>query len=430
MSVPKLSVILPNYNHAEFLPQCVEAILSQSFTDLELIVVDDASTDNSRELLAAYARHDSRVRLYQNPKNSGVIASLNRALELTRADYVFGAASDDYVLPGYFQAAMDLFAAHPMAGVSFGLAECVDEYDRVKFHSPGMWSDEPRFLTPQEAAPRMTTCGVPGPVIWRKAAFLEAGGYHSDLNWHGDWFPLQVIAFRYGVCFIPERTSVVREVADSYSNNQRKRKVQRELMQRLLGRMVSPAYRDVLWGFTASGILRQFEAEIVRAAATMPNLPDELLPPLHEPLFGHAANTMLEHDPDVRAGVASLLGRHGRAAFRFYDLLEHYQRMDSSPAVRIAAKNARAEIRRDMPTVPFIKSRVRRTAARFLLWADRCTRPLHHQRLERIERHLAHMVHLQNQQLSHYDMLFRLRLKEEQAAKKAGRQRIALRAAA
>ena len=136
MSGPKLSVILPNYNHAAYLPRCVEAILGQSFADLELIVVDDASTDHSRDILADYARRDPRVRVYHNSENRGVIATLTRALGMARGEYVFGAASDDYVLPGYFERAMGLFAAHPEAGIALGLVECVDDDGRVRFLGP------------------------------------------------------------------------------------------------------------------------------------------------------------------------------------------------------------------------------------------------------------------------------------------------------
>jgi hypothetical protein len=421
MPAPKLSVILPNYNHAEFLPRCVEAVLDQSFADLELVVVDDASTDNSRDILADYARRDPRVRVYHNPENRGVIATLNRALDLARADYVFGAASDDYVLPGYFEKAMALFAARPDAGVVVGLAECVDDDGRLRVMSPGVWADEACFLSPRDVAPRMTACGVPGPVVWRKAAFLEAGGYHADLRWHGDWFPLQVIAFRYGVGFIPERCSVVREVPESYSQNQKRKKTQRVVLQTLLTRVASADFRDVLWGFTASGIFRQFGVELVRAAATLPNLPAELLPALRDTTLAHAANLLREPEADVRAGVAGLLARYGREAFRLYDQLGGITRHDPDAAVRAAAAAARVAVRRDTPALPFWRSRVHRAAAKFMRTVDRYSRPLHHARLERIEHHLADLIDVQRQLLAQNDLMLRLQLRAAEAPRAGGR---------
>jgi glycosyltransferase involved in cell wall biosynthesis len=413
MSGPKLSVILPNYNHAAYLPKCIDAILGQSFADLELVVVDDASTDHSRDVIADYARRDPRVRVYHNAENRGVIATLNRALGMARGEYVFGAASDDYVLPGYFGKAMGLFAAHPEAGIALGMAECVDDDGRVRFLSPGPWADEACYLPPKELAPRMTLCGVPGPVIWRRDAFLAAGGYHADLRWHGDWFPLQVVAFRRGVCFIPERTSVVREVPESYSQSQKRKKVQREVLHTLLRRIADPGYRDVLWGFAASGIFRQFGPELVRAAAAMPDLPAELLPALRETAFVHAANLLVEPDPAVRAGLAGLLGRYGRGAFGLYDALAPAREPD--PGAAAVRREARAAIRRDVPRLTFWRARARRAAGRVMRAVDRYARPLHHYRLQRIEHLLAELVEVQKRQLDQGDLLLRLQLRAAKA---------------
>jgi glycosyltransferase involved in cell wall biosynthesis len=215
MPVPPLSIILPNYNHAEFLPRCLEAFLGQSFGDFELIVVDDASTDDSFELLQEYARGDSRIRLYRNSENQGVVGTLNRALSYCRGEFVHGAASDDYILPGYFEAAMGMFRQHPQAGICLGLTKCVNEKGTPILTVPGNWADSREFLSPEELAPQMVTCGVPGPSIWRRDAFLHAGGYNPDLRWHCDWFTLQVVAFRHGLCFLPEVFTVVRMVENS-----------------------------------------------------------------------------------------------------------------------------------------------------------------------------------------------------------------------
>jgi hypothetical protein len=397
MSVPKLSVILPNFNHAAFLPRCIEAVLDQSYTDLELVVIDDASTDNSREVIADYARRDPRVKFHVNPENRGVIATLNRALDLARGEYVFGAASDDYVLPGYFEKAMALFAAHPEAGIALGQVECVDDDGRVRLVAPGPWAEEACYLPPHELAPRMLLCGIPGPVIWRKEDFLAAGGYHADLRWHGDWFPLQVVAFRRGVCFIPERTSVVREAPESYSQNQKRKKTQRLVLQTLLERVGSAEYRDVLWGFTASGIFRQFGPELVRAAAAMPGLPAELLPALREATFAHAANLLREPDAEVRAGVAVLLGRYGREAFGLYEVIASKAEVD--PRAALARRAAQAAILGDLPALARVKFRVRSAAGAVMRAADRCARPLLHRRVERLERLLGEMLEFQKNEM-------------------------------
>src|SRR5690348_12920169 len=97
--MPKVSVIVPNYNHARFLRQRIDSILNQTFQDFELILLDDRSTDDSRSVLSSYAS-DPRVRLEFNEKNSGsTYKQWNKGVRLARAEYVWIAESDDYADP-------------------------------------------------------------------------------------------------------------------------------------------------------------------------------------------------------------------------------------------------------------------------------------------------------------------------------------------
>jgi|SRR5579863_3228726 len=94
--MPKVSVIVPNYNHARFLRQRIDTILAQTFQDFELILLDDASTDDSRTILSSYAS-DPRVRLEFNETNSGsTYKQWNKGVRLARGEYVWIAESDDY----------------------------------------------------------------------------------------------------------------------------------------------------------------------------------------------------------------------------------------------------------------------------------------------------------------------------------------------
>jgi len=72
-SPPKVSVLVPTYNYARFLPEAIESILAQEFTDYELIVSDDASTDDSADIIRPYAARDSRIRAEFHPANLGMV---------------------------------------------------------------------------------------------------------------------------------------------------------------------------------------------------------------------------------------------------------------------------------------------------------------------------------------------------------------------
>ena len=96
MNKPKISVVVPVYNAERFLHKCVDSILSQSFSDLELILVDDGSPDNSGAICDDYARQDSRVKVIHQ-RNSGVSVARNRGIQEASGDYIGFVDSDDWI---------------------------------------------------------------------------------------------------------------------------------------------------------------------------------------------------------------------------------------------------------------------------------------------------------------------------------------------
>ena len=99
--MPKISVILPVFNTSKYLSECLESILNQSFTDFEVICVDDGSDDNSLEILNDYRTKDSRVKVFSQ-SNQGLSAARNTALKHINGDYVLFADSDDILCEGSF----------------------------------------------------------------------------------------------------------------------------------------------------------------------------------------------------------------------------------------------------------------------------------------------------------------------------------------
>ena len=94
---PAISVVLPNYNGSDFLKKAVDSVLAQTFTDFELIVVEDGSTDQSAELLASYS--DSRIRVIPLEQNEHICVALNTGLAAARGKYIARIDSDDCWLP-------------------------------------------------------------------------------------------------------------------------------------------------------------------------------------------------------------------------------------------------------------------------------------------------------------------------------------------
>lgn len=120
---PLVSVILPTYNRGYVLKRAVDSVLAQTYSNLELIVIDDGSTDNTQELLASYS--DPRLKVVVPGKNGGPAAARNRGLEVARGDFIAFQDSDDEWLLEKLERQLAHLEAHPDASVSVAGFLCV-----------------------------------------------------------------------------------------------------------------------------------------------------------------------------------------------------------------------------------------------------------------------------------------------------------------
>lgn len=93
--MPLISVIMPSYNHERYISEAIESVLNQTFTDFELIIIDDASKDKSREIIKAYEEKDSRIRAIFHNENKGIAKTLNDGIEKAGGKFIALFASDD-----------------------------------------------------------------------------------------------------------------------------------------------------------------------------------------------------------------------------------------------------------------------------------------------------------------------------------------------
>jgi len=217
-----LSVVVCNYNHAHYLPESLHAILDQSYRPLEVIVIDDGSTDNSIEVIEEFARKDPIVHLYRNEQNQGVLLSANRGLNLAVGEYIHWGAADDRICPGFFEKSMELLAQYPQAGLCSAWSRLLGEdgEDKGWIKSPVI-SPSACFLPPEKVLATLTQYGfwITGPtVICRRDAVLhETGGFMPELCHHADHFVDMVVALKFGACFIPEVLATWRVLDSGYA---------------------------------------------------------------------------------------------------------------------------------------------------------------------------------------------------------------------
>jgi len=216
-----LTVVMPNYNHAHFLPQSLEAILSQSFPPSEVIVIDDASTDNSIEVIQHYAKKHPAIRLVCNERNMGPAFTYSRGLKLAKCDYIYSASADDTVLPGFFEKCVRLLERYPQAGLCSSISVVVDGEKRYEVPSPPYVTKVPSYLKPKE----VLNCYVNkdwfimgNTTIYRKSALNEKT-FPDGIGRFNDEFTILMISLYYGACFVPESLSVYNIRSNSYSAN-------------------------------------------------------------------------------------------------------------------------------------------------------------------------------------------------------------------
>lgn len=267
MGTPTLSVIIPNYNHAKYLPQCVHAIMSQSVPANEVIVIDDCSTDNSVEVIEELARQYPTLKFVRNKVNQGVCLTVNCGLELSTSEYVLSAAADDQVAPGLFEKSLKLLAQHPQAALSGTICQFEDVKTGAKYYLGGGIASRPSYFSPDEMVRRMRANKLiifTSTMIFRRAAMKEVGWYHADMRWHSDWFTFVTAGLRYGICFIPEVLGTFRVMHDGYSKKgMRQLKIQVEVLRAILNHLDEKEYRDIAPRIRDSASLSCFGKEML-----------------------------------------------------------------------------------------------------------------------------------------------------------------------
>ncbi len=132
--MPKVSIIVPNYNHAQYLPKRIESILQQTYQDFELILLDDCSPDTSREVLNAYKGNTKVTHIVLNEKNSGsTFKQWNKGIELARGKYIWIAESDDWADPMFLETCVSAFENNMNVGLVFTQSQLIDAEGNITY---------------------------------------------------------------------------------------------------------------------------------------------------------------------------------------------------------------------------------------------------------------------------------------------------------
>jgi Glycosyl transferase family 2 len=182
----RIDVIIPCYNYGRFLYDCVNSVLGQVGVDVRVLVIDDASPDNTAEVAAALARENPRVTVIRHSANKGHIKTYNEGIEWASADYMLLLSADDYLLPGALARATNLMDAHPEVGFTFGnVIELSDNGNETPIKSiieATCILEGCEFIALSGAENLVATCSA----VVRTELQNRLGGYHNELPHTGD----------------------------------------------------------------------------------------------------------------------------------------------------------------------------------------------------------------------------------------------------
>lgn len=248
---PSLSVIVCNFNHAKFLPEALDAMLEQSYQPLEIIIVDDGSTDNSMDILREYASKNPVIHLLQNEKNRGIFFSVALALGNATGDYIYWGAADDRICPGLFEKSMALLAKFPKAGVCSALIKRIDHNGKdVSWIKTPIIASAPTYFPPDKVLANLECYGLwfTGQTIFLRRDLItsETDGYLAELAHRSDHFVDMVVALKGGACFIPEILGTYRILESGYAETSfDDTSLSRKTFANLINLMRSPRYEQL-----------------------------------------------------------------------------------------------------------------------------------------------------------------------------------------
>ena len=244
---PMVTIGLPVYNAQRYLDQALDSLLAQTYTDFELIIADNASTDRTQEICLAYAAKDQRIRYHRNEKNLGAAPNFNLLFQLSASKYFKWAPYDDLIEPTFLARCVEVMEQHPEVVLCYSRAKIIDEQSAyVVDYNPGPDTSSAKpnerfgnlILRPEYAIQQMALI---------RSATLKATGLYGSFP-SSDEVLLAELALRGRFYEIPDRLYLYR--LHEQQSNRKELTVQRARTvwfdSALAGKIVLPKWRYCL----------------------------------------------------------------------------------------------------------------------------------------------------------------------------------------
>lgn len=232
-AIPLISVIIPNYKHAPYLRQRIDSVLQQSFQDFELIILDDASPDDSCEIIEEYARQfPQKIKIQFNTKNSGnPFKQWEKGLSLAQGSYIWIAESDDYADTSFLEKCVQVIKSYSDIGIVFAQSDSIDEDSRFifsfkqkyyNFYKNNIWQQDfqmngkeyvKKYLSLYNTIPNASA------VLFKKELIQEEQLNEYSLRLAGDWLLWIKLIAKTNIAHISERLNYFRQHKKSVRSN-------------------------------------------------------------------------------------------------------------------------------------------------------------------------------------------------------------------
>ena len=222
-----LSVIIPNYNHARYLNQRIESVLNQTFQDLEVIILDDLSKDNSKEIIEKYKGHPKVSNIVYNEINSGsTFKQWEKGISLAKGEYIWIAESDDYADINFAESLMSIALENTEIGLIYCGSNLVNEENIIvgeltrdvisnnkNYYLNKGESEVENFFLFHPIVPNASA------VIFKKENYYKVSNNYTKLKISGDWlFWIEVCIDNY-IAYLPNNLNYFRQSATSVSRS-------------------------------------------------------------------------------------------------------------------------------------------------------------------------------------------------------------------
>jgi glycosyltransferase involved in cell wall biosynthesis len=243
--LPAISVLMPVHNSERFVREAIQSILAQTFTDFELVVIDDGSTDTSLHIIQSFS--DRRIVRLRNEANLGLPATLNRGISVARGQYIARNDADDLSQPRRLQDQFEFLETHPDTGLLGTAIQVIDSSGKA--HRPGLFPTQNSVL---QWRLLFSNPFAHSSVMYRRDLVRQLGGYRPMVGEDHDlWLR---ISRQTSLANLPQKLIRLRRYPGTLTTLRLETgKISaaassRERVQEIIGHDIAPAVVEALWG--------------------------------------------------------------------------------------------------------------------------------------------------------------------------------------